>query len=78
MRSRYLLAVAFTIAPGGIARAQQITTGAIQGTATDATGATLPGVTVEARHIDTNLVRTIVTESDAASCSSTCRPARIG
>ncbi len=41
-----------------------ITTGAIQGAVTDTTGASLPGVTVEARNLDTNFGRTIVTESD--------------
>ena len=44
--------------------AQQITTGVIQGTVTDATGAGLPGVTVEARNVDTNQARTLVTERD--------------
>ena len=34
--------------------AQQITTGVIQGTVADTTGASLPGVTVEARNLDTN------------------------
>ena len=42
----------------------QITTGVIQGTVTDATGATLPGVTVEARNAETNLSRTLTTGSD--------------
>ena len=42
----------------------QITTGVIQGSVSDATGAALPGVTVEARHLDTNVGRTLVTESD--------------
>jgi carboxypeptidase family protein/TonB-dependent receptor-like protein len=42
----------------------QITTGVIQGTVTDATGASLPGVSVEARNLDTNQARTLVTESD--------------
>ncbi len=46
------------------ATAQQITTGVIQGSVTDATGASLPGVTVEARNLDTNFGRTLVTESD--------------
>jgi outer membrane receptor protein involved in Fe transport len=44
--------------------AQQITTGVIQGSVADATGAALPGVTVEARNLDTNFGRTLVTESD--------------
>jgi hypothetical protein len=42
----------------------QITTGVIQGSVADATGASLPGVTVEARHLDTNVGRTLVTEAD--------------
>ena len=42
------------------ALAQQITTGTIQGTVTDATGASLPGVTVEARNIAINLASTQV------------------
>ncbi len=46
------------------ASAQQITTGVIQGSVADATGAALPGVTVEARNSDTNQGRTLVTESD--------------
>ena len=42
----------------------QITSGVIQGVVTDTTGATVPGVTVEARNLGTNLSRTVVTESD--------------
>ncbi|MEO5897359.1 MAG: TonB-dependent receptor, partial [Vicinamibacterales bacterium] len=42
----------------------QITTGVVQGTVTDATGALLPGVTVEARNAGTNLTRTLTTEAD--------------
>jgi outer membrane receptor protein involved in Fe transport len=42
----------------------QITTGIIQGSVSDATGASLPGVTVEARNLETNTGRTLVTESD--------------
>ena len=44
--------------------AQQITTGTIQGTVTDTTGASLPGVAVEVRNVDTNMVRSQVTGSD--------------
>src|SRR5919108_1354742 len=42
----------------------QITTGVIQGSVADTTGASLPGVTVEARNLDTNLARSLVTEAD--------------
>ena len=46
-------------------RAQtQITTGVIQGTVTDTTGAPLPGVTVEARNVATNQARTMATGAD--------------
>src|SRR4030095_8631993 len=65
MRTRllpFLLALVAFAAPA--AGQTQITTGVIQGTVSDATGASLPGVTAEARNLDTNLVRTIVTESD--------------
>ena len=44
--------------------AQQITTGTIQGTVADATGASLPGVAVEARHQETNQARTVASGSD--------------
>ncbi len=46
------------------ALAQQITTGTIQGTVTDATGASLPGVTVEARNVAINLASTQVSGND--------------
>src|SRR5688500_7653176 len=42
----------------------QITTGAIQGTVTDETGAQLPGVTIEARNVGTNLTRTQTSAAD--------------
>ncbi len=47
-----------------VAAQTQITTGVIQGSVADATGASLPGVTVEARNVDTNLLRTQATEAD--------------
>ena len=53
----------FLLAPPAAAQTQ-ITTGVIQGSVNDTTGASLPGVTVEARNLDTNFGRTIVTEAD--------------
>lgn len=48
-----------------LTRAQtQITTAAIQGTVTDETGAQLPGVTIEARNVGTNLTRTQTSATD--------------
>jgi Carboxypeptidase regulatory-like domain len=65
MPTRLILIVLMFAAMAHSAAAQtQITTGVIQGSVTDTTGATLPGVTVEARQVDTNFSRTLVTESD--------------
>lgn len=55
----------FLIAPTAPALAQtQITTGVVQGTVTDPTGAPLPGVTVETRNLGTNQTRTLTTGAD--------------
>ena len=65
MRTRFcFIAILITLIATVTTRAQQITTGVIQGTVTDATGAALPGVTIEARNVNTNLVRSLVTEND--------------
>jgi len=53
----------FSIAATATAQTQ-ITTSVIQGTVTDATGAVLPGATVEARHTGTNQSRTVTTDAD--------------
>ena len=42
----------------------QITTGVIQGVVVDASGGVLPGVDVEARNVDTNLTRNLVSARD--------------
>ena len=66
MSSRLLVStLVVLLAVSSTAAAQtQITTGVIQGSVSDATGASLPGVSVEARNLDTNIARTLVTESD--------------
>ena len=65
MRTRLVLALLVALAFPVITTAQtQITTGVIQGTVADTTGASIPGVTIEARNIDTNQIRTQVTEGD--------------
>ena len=61
-----LLATAFlsaAIATPAVAQTQ-ITTGVIQGTIADSTGAVLPGVDVEARNVDTNPARNQKTHRD--------------
>ena len=65
MRTTLILAIILTVVYPAAARGQsQITTAAIDGVASDATGAALPGVTVEARNLDTNFARTAVTGGD--------------
>lgn len=49
----------------GFAHAQtQITTGTIQGTVTDPSGAVVPGAAVEVKNLDTNQTRGLTTDSD--------------
>ena len=62
MRTAALLAAFLSFAPPAFS--QQITTGVIQGTVTDVSGAVVPGVTVEVKNADTNLVRTQTTATD--------------
>jgi hypothetical protein len=69
MPSRYILSGLFLLCSlvplaRPVSAQTQITTGVIQGSVADATGASLPGVTVEARNLDTNIQRTQVTEAD--------------
>ena len=48
----------------GLLAQTQITSGVIRGRVLDQTDAVLPGVTVEVRNTDTNLMRTIVTDGE--------------
>jgi hypothetical protein len=64
MRSRLAIGTLIIALSIAFASAQQITTGVIQGTVTDATGAVLPGASVEARNLGTNLSRTATTDAD--------------
>jgi hypothetical protein len=53
-----------TLLCGSVSAQTQITTGVIQGTITDPAGAVMPGANVEAKHLDTNLTRSLATDSD--------------
>jgi hypothetical protein len=64
MRTGLVLGVLLLLPVAGATAQTQITTGVIQGTVADPTGAALPGVSVEARHVETNLARTQITEAD--------------
>jgi hypothetical protein len=59
-----LMALAWFALAGTAAAQSQITTGIIEATVVDASGAVLPGVDVEVRNIDTNLTRTLTTDRD--------------
>jgi outer membrane receptor for ferrienterochelin and colicin len=54
----------------------QITTGVIEATVTDTSGAVLPGVDVEVRNVDTNLTRTLVTDRDGRFVALQLPPGR--
>ncbi len=54
----------------------QITTGVIQGTVLDATGAVVPGATVEVRNLDTNFTRTLTTDEDGRFVALQIPPGR--
>src|SRR5438132_13073681 len=56
------LTIAIAVASGGALHAQTAT-GRIVGTARDATGAVLPGVTVTAKSLETGALRTAITDA---------------
>ena len=58
------------------AKAQQITTGVIQGTVTDPAGAVIPGADVELRNLDTNLAKTFSTDEDGRFVFLQMQPGR--
>ncbi|HSN68240.1 MAG TPA: carboxypeptidase-like regulatory domain-containing protein, partial [Thermoanaerobaculia bacterium] len=64
-RNRILQAVlCLILIAGGVFAQTATTTGEINGSVTDNSGAVLPGVTVTATNIETGLSRTVVTESN--------------
>ncbi len=63
MRTRLSIVLILCLTMTGVAWAQtQITTGAIEGTVEDTTGAVVAGATVDVKNVDTNFVRTGVTD----------------
>ena len=65
MKTRsFVLAPALAMAPAVVAAQAQITTGAIDGTVLDQTGAVVPGTLVEAKNVDTNFSRSMVSAGD--------------
>ena len=58
------LAAALMLAPAIAAAQAQFTTGIIEGTVYDPSGAVVPGVDVTARNVDTNFTRDLVTDAE--------------
>ena len=72
-----LLAVALSMfLPARIAAQSQITTSVIEGVVSDASGAVLPGVTVEIRNVDTNFTRTPVSDREGRFVALQLPPGR--
>lgn len=71
----YLLACLAFISTTASAQTQ-ITGGVIQGTVMDATGALLPGVTVEIKNVDTNLTVSHATDADGRFVALSLPPGR--
>ncbi len=63
MRRLILAVLLVALLPASLFAQSQATTGVIEGVITDATGASLPGVTVTLRNIETNYTYTMVTDS---------------
>jgi hypothetical protein len=75
MFKRIVLLTATCVLIGATAWAQtQITTGVIQGQVFDQTEAVLPGVTVDVRHVETNLTRMLVTNEEGRFAALALQP----
>ncbi len=75
--TRYLIALALVLGLPVAALAQtQMTTAAIDGFVSDTSGGVLPGVEVEVRNVDTNLTRSLVTDSEGRFSSLQLPPGR--
>src|SRR3981081_1889593 len=77
---RFLVALAFAFSGfylAGSALGQvQITSGSIQGTVVDEKGGAVADATVEARNLDTNLLKTVMTDSDGRFAFLSLPPGR--
>ena len=74
---QWLLSIVISLAAAVPAFAQsQITTGVIDGTVVDTSGAVLPGVQVEVKNADTNVARTLTTDQDGRFVALQLQPGR--
>src|SRR5882757_2761083 len=77
---RFLVALAFAFScfclAGNALGQVQITSGSIQGTVVDEKGGAVADATVEARNLDTNLLKTVMTDSDGRFAFLSLPPGR--
>src|SRR3981189_362816 len=77
---RFLVALAFAFCcfclAGNVLGQVQITSGSIQGTVVDEKGGAVADATVEARNLDTNLLKTVMTDSDGRFAFLSLPPGR--
>src|SRR5467141_5470274 len=77
---RFLVALAFAFScfglAGNVLGQVQITSGSIQGTVVDEKGGAVADATVEARNLDTNLLKTVMTDSDGRFAFLSLPPGR--
>ena len=69
------IVLSLTLAASAAAQSQ-ITTGVIDGIVLDASGGVLPGVDVEIRNVDTNLVRSLTTDRNGRFVALQLPPGR--
>jgi hypothetical protein len=74
--SGYVYALLILLMAAPAAAQSQITTGVIDGTAVDTSGAVLPGVDVEIRNVETNLTRNLTTDRDGRFVALQLPPGR--
>src|SRR5467141_2248390 len=77
---RFLVALAFAFScfclAGNVLGQVQITSGSIQGTVVDEKGGAVVDAVVEARNLDTNLLKTVMTDSDGRFAFLSLPPGR--
>src|SRR5258705_8318877 len=77
---RFLMALAFAFScfclAGNVLGQVQITSGSIQGTVVDEKGGAVADATVEARNLDKNLLKTVMTDSDGRFAFLSLPPGR--
>ncbi len=72
----FITMILYLVVATSTAAQSQITTGVIDGTVVDTSGAVLPGVNVEIRNVETNLARTLTTDRNGRFVALQLPPGR--